>query len=777
MKPIRFKAIYYFLFFGLNLGSFSLVQAQHEHELHIKIVDSLTQEPLAYASVSLDKQKQLWLSNEQGIVVLPKLLAGSYVLHVSFVGYHHSDLLLRIPQQLSYTIELCSETFHLHEGLVQAEANKAVFSGRKQDQMLSAEIDKRRGQNLAELLKNINGVKAMNSAGGIAKPAIRGLSGQRIVTMQGNSRIEGQQWGEDHGPELDPFIAHSVSVIKGAAAVEFGPEAMGGVIQVEPKPWRSEKGMEGALYLQGLSNNRQGAASLRLESVYGKKIQYGWRMQASARKAGDARTPNYVLSNTGFTENAGMFQSFVGSKKWKWENTLSIYQTKQAILQAAHLGNTSDLNRALAANRPLIVLPFTYQINRPFQQVKHVLFLSELSYQINASTKLRLSYSQQVNDRQEFDADRVYNQALQGRAALDLEILSRQLEQVMEKKWGGHWMLKAGLNQSFQENITAGLQWIIPTFNSVNLAAFSMLKYYNESSSLSIGLRYDYRKLNVPEFRRFGKNYAYARDFNGLNAGITYIKLTQHKWQHTLSLQSAWRPPALNELYSYGLHYGLASFEIGDSNLVPERAWMLQWDVKKSYKNWQVEGSFYAQVFENYIYKRPLSAPILTIRGAFPALMFTQTSALIAGVDAVLRYKPAIGWQWESRFSQIYGQDLRLQEALFLMPANSMEHSLAYAFKSYKKMAEPYAELRSLWVARQYRFAPNLDFREPPAAYALFQLNMGFSYLVNPKWRAWNIHVTINNLLNTNYRDYLSRFRYFTDEPGVNFILRLHIPI
>ena len=777
MKPIRFKAIYYLLFFGLNLGSFSLVQAQHEHELHIKIVDSLTQEPLAYASVSLDKQKQLWLSNEQGIVVLPKLLAGSYVLHVSFVGYHHSDLLLRIPQQLSYTIELCSETFHLHEGLVQAEANKAVFSGRKQDQMLSAEIDKRRGQNLAELLKNINGVKAMSSAGGIAKPVIRGLSGQRIVTMQGNSRIEGQQWGEDHGPELDPFIAHSVSVIKGAAAVEFGPEAMGGVIQVEPKPWRSEKGMEGALYLQGLSNNRQGAASLRLESVYGKKIQYGWRMQASARKAGDARTPNYVLSNTGFTENAGMFQSFVGSKKWKWENTLSIYQTKQAILQAAHLGNTSDLNRALAANRPLIVLPFTYQINRPFQQVKHVLFLSELSYQINASTKLRLSYSQQVNDRQEFDADRVYNQALQGRAALDLEILSRQLEQVMEKKWGGHWMLKAGLNQSFQENITAGLQWIIPTFNSVNLAAFSMLKYYNESSSLSIGLRCDYRKLNVPEFRRFGKNYAYAKDFNGLNAGITYIKLTQHKWQHTLSLQSAWRPPALNELYSYGLHYGLASFEIGDSNLVPERAWMLEWDVKKSYKNWQIEGSFYAQVFENYIYKRPLSAPILTIRGAFPALMFTQTSALIAGVDAVLRYKPAIGWQWESRFSQIYGQDLRLQEALFLMPANSMEHSLAYAFKSYKKMAEPYAELRSLWVARQHRFAPNLDFREPPAAYALFQLNMGFSYLVNPKWRAWNIHVTINNLLNKNYRDYLSRFRYFTDEPGVNFILRLQIPI
>jgi len=777
LKPFRFKAICYLLFLLFNPCFFSLVQAQNEFQVQVKVVDSLTQEPLAFASVSIDKSKQLWLSNEQGIVVLPMLAAGNYVLHVSFVGYHHSDLLLRIPQQLSYTIELCSETFHLHEGLVQAEANKAVFSGRKQDQILSTEIEKRRGQNLAELLKDINGVKAMNSAGGIAKPVIRGLSGQRIVTMQGNARLEGQQWGDDHGPELDPFIAHSVSVIKGAAAVEFGPEAMGGVIRVDPKPWRSEKGMEGALYLQGLSNNKQGATSLRLEAVYGKKIQYGWRMQATARKAGDARTPSYILSNTGFTEQAGLFQSFIGSKKWKWENTLSIYHTKQAILQAAHLGNTSDLKRALAANKPLIILPFTYQINRPFQQVTHVLCMSELSYQLNASTKLRVSYSQQVNDRQEFDADRVYNQALQGRAALDLEILSRQIEQLIEKKWGGHWMVKAGLTQSFQENITAGLQWIIPTFNSVNLAAFSMLKYHNERSSLSIGLRYDYRKLDVPTFRRFGQTYAYAKDFGGLNAGITYVYTSPKNWQHTLSVQSAWRPPALNELYSYGLHYGLASFEIGDSNLAPERAWMLEWDVKKSYKNWQVEGSIYAQLFENYIYKRPLADPILTIRGAFPAFMFTQTRALIAGVDAALTYKPEQGWQWESRFSQIYGQDLRLQEALFLMPANSMEHSLAYAFNGYKKMAQPYVELRSLWVARQHRFEAQLDFKEPPEAYALFQLNLGFSYLVHPKWKAWNLHVTINNLLNTHYRDYLSRFRYFTDEPGVNFILRLHIPI
>jgi hypothetical protein len=127
--------------------------------VQVKVVDSLTQEPLAFASVSIDKSKQLWLSNEQGIVVLPMLAAGNYVLHVSFVGYHHSDLLLRIPQQLSYTIELCSETFHLHEGLVQAEANKAVFSGRKQDQILSTEIEKGVGKIWPNCLKISMGLK------------------------------------------------------------------------------------------------------------------------------------------------------------------------------------------------------------------------------------------------------------------------------------------------------------------------------------------------------------------------------------------------------------------------------------------------------------------------------------------------------------------------------------------------------------------------------------------------------------------------------------------
>ncbi|MCG9880496.1 MAG: TonB-dependent receptor [Bacteroidia bacterium] len=774
MKPFCFKAI--FLFFGLNLFAFTLLKAQSEYVVQIKITDSLSQEPLAYATVSMDKQRQSFLSNEQGFLSIPHLKAGTYVLHVSFVGYHHHDIILDIPKQLNYHVELCPEAFHLHESLVQAEGNKAVFSGRQQQVLDATEISKRSGQNLAELLKNINGVKAMNSAGGIAKPVIRGLSGQRLVVMQGNARLEGQQWGDDHGPELDPFMANSVAVIKGAAAVEFGPEAMGGVIRVEPKPWRKDVGTEGTLNLQGFSNNRQGAASLRLESVYGKKTQWGWRTQATLRKAGDARSAIYNLSNTGFNEQAFQASTFVGTKRWKLETTFSYFATEQGILQASHLGNFNDLQRALRAEKPLIILPFTYQVNRPFQQVSHVLSSSMFSYQLNSKTDIKINYTQQVNRRQEFDADRIYNQALQGRAAMDLEIQTLQAEQLIERKWRGHWLAKVGSSQSYQFNTTQGLQFIIPSFISQSLGAFALLKYYNENSSLSLGLRHDWRSLEVPTFQRLSRRYSYQRYFSGFNAGLTYLRNSPKWGQHTISLQSAWRPPAVNELYSYGLHYGLANFEIGDSNLVPERAWLLDWNVKKVWRNWHIDAGVYGQLFRNFIYRLPSATPMLTIRGAFPAFQFTQSQVLIAGFDASIAYKPLLAWQWESRFSQLYAQDLDLNRALIFMPANSMEHSVAYVWGDRKKLRSPYAELRSVWVARQHRFVPGLDFIDPPAAYVLLNLNVGFSYVLHPKWKAWNVHMSVNNLLNKSYRDYLSRFRYFTDDPGVNFIIRLQIP-
>ncbi|MCF8254371.1 MAG: TonB-dependent receptor [Bacteroidia bacterium] len=776
MNRNYFKAILFLFFIVLGALVQTVFAQNASNKIILQITDSLTHEPLYGASVSVQKHKHLHISDEEGKVEIDSLPNGMSLIHISYIGYHHKDVLAKLPFDGNLLVQLCPESQHLHETLIETTGNSAMFSGREKDYLSAEQIAQRQGQNISDLLKTVNGVTTISSAGGIAKPVIRGLSGQRLTTIQGNTRMEGQQWGDDHGPELDPFMANRIEVIKGASAVEFGPEAIGGVIRILPRPWLSSPGIKGQLSLQSLSNSKQGASSLMLEGRKGTTNYFAWRAQGSLRRAGDAHATDYNISNTGFKENAQSINVVYGRKKWSLEFGLSRFESEQGIFVGSHLGNIDDLNQAIQASQPLIILPFTYKIGKPYQEVTHVIFSSEFKYQISSKSQLRLLYSQQVNRREEYDAERVYNQALQGKPAMDLEIQSFQGEQIYERQIKAHWHLKVGVSEMLQQNTVAGLQFIIPPFQSLSLGTYALIKRELIHGNVSLGLRYDIRNLDVPEYKRFQKTYAYQRFFKGPSAGLTWNRNFKHDFILTTSLQSAWRPPAVNELYSYGLHYGLASFEMGDSLLKPERNFLVDISIKNHIRNWHSELSIFAQYFDGFIYKTPLAEPILTIRGAFPAFQFTQNNASLLGAEFALHYAPPRAWQWESRFSYLYGQNLGLNQALFWMPANRMEHTFTYLFRGRRWIRKPFAEVQSLWVAQQKRFVPNQDFANPPAAYYLINLNAGATFKPFRRTPAWNVSFSIQNALNQSYRDYLSRFRYFTNDPGINFILRIQIP-
>jgi len=370
--------------------------AQSNRSIHLLVSDSLSGEPLQGAAITLSKHHHFHITDERGEAEVDSLPSGDIVLHVSYVGYHHQDVYLKAFTRGVVKVQMCSENYHLHETLVEASGNTKSISGRTKDYLSAEEITKRQGQNLADILQQINGVTVLNSAGGIAKPVVRGLSGQRLVTLQGNGRVEGQQWGDDHAPEMDPFQAASIELIKGAAAVEYGPEAIGGVIRSNPLPWKNEKGISGKVFLNAFSNNRQAAGSVLVEQRIGEKKYWAWRAQLSGRRAGDARAPDYVLSNTAFAENAQNITLLRATPTWQWESTLNRYATQQAILAASHLGNLNDLKSALQSPQPLIVLPFTYQIGRPYQDVTHVMLQSSFTYKPNGRNVLKMVYVQQV---------------------------------------------------------------------------------------------------------------------------------------------------------------------------------------------------------------------------------------------------------------------------------------------------------------------------------------------------------------------------------------------
>lgn len=752
----------------------SAAQAQTNQGMQALVLDSLSLEPLEGASLMVHKHKHAHLSNAKGIATIDSLPEGTLVIHVSYVGYHHKDVVLNAPPKGVVRILLCPENIYLHESLISESGGGKGVSGRQKELLSAEELNRRSGQNLAELLKSINGVTSLNSSGGIAKPVVRGLTGQRLVTMQGNARIEGQQWADDHGPELDPFQSGGIELIKGAAALEFGPEAIGGVIRSLPQSWRKEQGMGGAFSMQGFSNNRQGAAFVQLEQRIGKEKFFAWRLQTSGRRAGDAHAPDYVLSNTGFAENAQGIQLIRSTPKWVWEAGISRFNSKQAILAASHMGNIKDLEQALQSEVPMVILPFTYQINKPYQQVNHVLLQSTFTYHLNTGSLLKLVYVQQVNRRQEFDADRIYNPNLQGKPAMDLEIQSFVGEQYYEKRFAWHWKLKAGVSETYQYNTIAGLQFIIPPFKAFTLGGFLILKKETQHGDISLGLRADRRLLDVPEYKRNGKTFSDRRLFTGPSAGITYNLNLPKQTLLSATLQSGWRPPSVNELYSYGLHYGLATFEMGDSSLSPERSYLIDLNLRKVYMNWYADMSVFAEQYRGYIYKAPLADPILTIRGAFPAFQYAQANVNRIGAEFSLNRKVTQGICWQSRFSYLYAQNTSLDQPLFGMPANRMAHYLGYAFKNRKRIEKPFIELQSEWVAMQKRYVTGEDYRNPPPAYVLFNLQASFAWHAFANKESMGVSISIMNLLNQNYRDYQSRFRYFANDPGINLIIRIY---
>lgn len=754
-----------------------IAQLKRSDKLQLKIVDSLTLEPLQGATAVLHKHGHAHITDNQGLVSLDSLTGTSVLVHISYIGYHHLDINLLLPQNEAVTVLLCSENYHLHETLVEAGSILSSFTKSNKDYLSGAALQSRQNQNLAAILNGINGLSLISSNGNIAKPVIRGLHSQRLVTLQGNSRIEGQQWGEDHGPEVDPFSVQELEVIKGAATVEYGPEAIGGVIRLLPKAWRKEKGIGAAINLQAMSNNKQGAANVGLEGRRDFK-DHSWlaaRTSGSLRRAGDSRAADYVISNTGFKEGAGQVGLAYKKNKWYGETNLSYYQTTQGIFVSSHVGNLNDLDLALSSKQPLVIIPFTYKISRPYQQVKHTLWNALLQFEPNANQRFQLNYTQQVNSRQEYDAEFNFNPNRRTEPATDLEIQSISADLVFEQKFSHHWKAKFGLSNQWQHNTTAGLQFIIPEFTSFTQGAFALVKKEFISGEVSLGSRFDWRFLNVPSYQRFNKTFAYQSQFKGLSMVFNWLKKLNEKLVLNTTLSYGFRPPAVNELYSFGLHYGIANFEIGNANLNPEKSLFGEVSLKKQFRLFTFELTGFARYFEGFIYRRPLPDPILTVRGAFPAFAFTQDNTFMGGAEMALNYGAEKGWYGATQISYLYAQNLSSNEPLIFMPTNRMQLNWGYRWIQKSKISNPFMQLSWNAIAKQNRVPEGVDYALPPDAYQLLGMNAGFGFKPFEKAKVWSLNMSIQNLLNTAYRDYLSRYRYFTDDAGFNLIIRLKI--
>lgn len=745
------------------------------YTIWIIVTDSVTNLPLEAASITLAEVHWNAITNSEGMVRSDSLPKGWYTIQCSFIGYHALQQRVWIEQDTRLKLDLCPESNHLHEVSITTHSDELRdFTVQTKTTVTAQQIERVMGNTFADLLKQVPGVTVLSNGPAIAKPVIRGLHSNRLVTINNGIRQEGQQWGSDHGTEIDPFAPASIDIIKGAASVEYGVEAMGGVVRINPRPYRETNGVSGELKLLGATNNGMGASSLLLEGAHFKKHRISWRAQGTFRKAGDSRTPEYVMSNTGFEEWNGSYGLHYSYKGLHAEFAQSYYQNKMGILRAAHVGNQTDLVNAIKRGQPAFVAPFTYAIQNPNQQVTHFITSAKIWYALNTHSKIHFQWSIQENDRNEYDRPSrlsqrlLYNNIPAYQLLLQTSIVEGKLEHQLIRNVNG----VIGASWMNQGNVSEGLQPILPNYRAYTYGMFAIEKWQHGRWMVEAGMRYDWRDQTRFIYQNGvqSNNLTYANATFSVGSGYMvneYLKLNAN-------ISSAWRPPSINELYSYGLHGGTATFEIGNPNLVPERSLNSEVGLVLNHLKWKANLSFYRNQFKQFIYRLPNPTPTLTIRGSFPMMNFVQDDALLQGIDLNLNRELTKNISVGVNGSYLHAQNTRDDIPLVFMPANRAQLLVTYQRNRFWKMSGIYATMQYGYVAQQNRFPQGIDIIDPPAAYGLLDLNAGFETAIGKQ--PFRLSMSINNLLNTSYRDYLSNLRYFTLEPGFNFIVRLTVP-
>lgn len=739
------------------------------------VTDSVTSRPLAGATIELLPIKKGSVSHRNGQFTVTGIPTGDYTLITKLAGYEMDTRQITLPMDSAPKIMLEPSSILLKQTVVESNREYELGAATQQTvKITTAELDEHRGQTLGDALKTINGVTTLQTGPSISKPVIHGLHSQRVTVMNAGVAQEGQQWGAEHAPEIDPFSISGIEVLKGAAGVEYGVGAIGGVIRVEQRALPVNKGIGGEFTVNAFSNNRQAAGSLLIEG--GILGGVGWRAQISGRKAGNSQTSDYWMANTGFQELNGSASMGYSTENFTARAYYSHFGTTLGIYLGSHFGNQDDLLRAIAAGKPLTPSDFTYTINGPKQEIAHDLWSFHSTYRVESLGQFEIQGGYQLNSRKEFDARRRYSDSVSNVTipSFALELESGSFAIKLHHNPIGSLNGTVGISSISQVNVGNSLTYLIPNFSVMGIGAFAVETYTAGDFIFSSGLRYDIRAQ---------RTYKYAPkdvpdstvNYMGISGSVGALWQVSKQISFSSNISTAFRAPSVNELYSEGVHHGTAQYEIGDRTLKPERGFSWDANLKVNTYHTSSEIGVYAHYFDGYIYTEPSLTSILTLRGAFPVFQYRQASALISGIDASTSLFLTDFYRADISLSWIYGQNVDAKEPLFQMPAPRGKVTNHFHIPDIGTFYHNYVELGGQFVAHQSRFPENGDYVSPPAGYAIFDMAAGTEIPLSESHRM-HVNIAVQNLLNQDYRDYLSRFRYYLSDTGINFILRVRIP-
>lgn len=740
------------------------------------VSDRNTDIPLENATILVVGQQRGTVSDSLGAYQL-QVEPGTVVIEYRYVGYKSQRISVFAQLDTTINVALVPDVAITGSVEIHAERNPRTLTSTTSETILSTELDRNRGQTLGETLAGVVGVDLLQTGASIAKPVIRGLHSDRVITMQSGISQEGQQWGGEHAPEIDPFSPERIEVIKGAAGVEYGIGAIGGVIRVIPRPIDFTRPVGGTLMLNGFSNNSQGALSMNFEGSPTQSNAFSWRFQGSLRKAGDSRTPEYVIDNSGFQELSLNTTASFRTGKFSNRVYISTYNTELGIYTGAHFGSPNDLQRAIDRGRPAVEQPFTYSIKPPKQTVQHHLLSAESSIYLDGIGAFDVHYGLQQNNRKEYDAHGRFGREIT-EPAFDLTLTSQTLDlRLQHVKWRG-FDGKTGIQLKRQGNVRHSSGFLIPDFRSYSAGLYLLESRQMGNIRFEAGGRLDYLWTRVYSVRSpsiQGRTDSWLQPSGAF--GVVWDIADDLSLNATLG--SAWRPAGVNERFSFGVHHGTAQYEIGDPDLRPEFATNLEVGMKWETETGGLRFNAWSSTIRNFVQLRPDGTIASTIRGSFPLYRHQQYDARLQGLEASVHVHPIESFESAVKASMMVGNNIELDEPLYMMPAPNVQWVNNFMLPANDTFGHNTLQVGFRAVARQTKF-PDLvatyAYREPspPSSYSL--VDIGFSTQLQVSGYSVDLSLDAKNVFDVTYRDYLSRFRYLIDEPGRNFAIRIAIP-
>ncbi len=763
-----------FIYFGLAILTVPVLSPGQPCNLSFegRVYDESTGIVLPFASIYDVNTKKGAVTDSLGYFTMKNLCPGTYHLQFRHIGCETKELRIDLKKDTTFFVFLDHHSELMNEVVIHGkkEGNTAQVSSTINTDEVVAEGNK----NLAEIIEKIQGVSILKTGSGISKPVIHGLYGNRVTILNNGLAQSGQQWGNDHSPEIDPFVANHISVVKGASALSYSGNSLGGIVLVEPGNIPGDSALNGDINYIFQSNGIGHTLNIHI----GRHDNWAaWRITGTIKITGDMKSADYYLTNTGRSEGdiaVQLEKKIFG--KWLTNLYYSMYNTNIGILRGSHIGNTTDLEDALIRQEPFYTKKVgSYTITSPRQEVQHHLLKFEAHYLISGIQSLRLKYGGQIDRRKEFDVRR------EGRSdipALSLWQNSQFAEGVYNYLFTNGCSLKTGTQFNYTDNVNSpetGILPLIPDYRSYQGSCFIIVKKEQNRLFYEFGARYDLKKMNVWAISRtlprvIEKENHFFHNYS-LSAGTTYRLYGFLK--ANLDLGYVLRAPEINELYSFGLHQGVSGIEIGNPELASEKSLKLvlstDWNIGKKLFI-QVLG--YAQHIRDYIYLQPQAEFELTIRGAFPVFKYEQTDAQIVGSDLLCSYEPADNMKIISKFAVLKGTNIKEKIPLVYMPPNNWSGTFTYYFKNFAGLQNNSVSLKGKYIFKQKNYAEGQDYLPPPDGYFLLGLNASTTfYMKNIK----NLKISLQaeNILNQKYRDYMNRQRYFADDLAINVMLRV----